>query len=428
MKKYYWLGMLFSAIVLFCSCTDKQDNPVNPKFAHVGHEYVDLGLPSGALWAVEELNVAGSTFFAWGETTPKSTYTSANYQFLAGKDSTLTKYCVDAFCGNRGMIDGMTELQSNNDPAHVNWGGKWCMPTWSEWEELYNGCTWETIQAADGTNRFVGTSKTNGNKITIPSTGAMQNDEVLYKGGGAFYWSSSVISDSCMYVAGMSFSETSINFKAGKRTIGHCVRPVIPGNRNALLYVDLGLPSGIKWATTNLGALKPEGKGLFYAWGEVLPKSYYEFTTYRYCSETNEDTTVKTLSKYVTDGMFGLVDNLTQLEPSDDVATQLLGSGWRIPTLDEIKELLNTCEYTVETVGEQQGTRFTGPNGNSIFIPWVGTKFKGELEYPERGYYWGSTLGSDNKFGEGLFLSQRMTILGNGFTRCSGRCIRAVHE
>ena len=412
--------------MLFASCSESKDDPKPSDFTHEGHEYVDLGLPSGALWSTEELSVNGSTFFAWGETSPKSTYTSANYKFLAGVDSTLTKYCFDAACGKEGFIDGVLSLLSADDPVQTNWGGKWCVPTWSEWQELYDACTWETVEAEDGTCYFVGTSKTNGKRINIPTTGAMQDEKVLYKGKGAFYWSSSLVTDNCMYAAGLSFASTSINYKTGKRTIGHCVRPVIPGDRNVLMYVDLGLPSGTKWARSNIGALAPEDGGALYAWGEVVPKSFYDFTNYKYCIETNADSTLKTLNKYVTDERYGVVDNLMQLEKVDDIAFQTYGEGWHVPTLDEINELLTSCSYAVDSVGEQQGTRFTGPNGNSIFFPWVGTRYKGELEYTDRGYYWGSTLNADNKFGEGLFLSKGKTMLGNGFTRCSGRNVRAA--
>ncbi|MBQ1697388.1 MAG: hypothetical protein IIT83_10050 [Bacteroidales bacterium] len=193
-------------------------------------------------------------------------------------------------------------------------------------------------------------------------------------------------------------------------------------------YVDLGLPSGLKWATVNVGAAKMVQAGNFYAWGETETKEMYNFVDYKYCSATNADSTLKTLSKYVTESEWGSVDNLTQLDEADDVARQLWGNGWRMPTLADMNELLENCEHVNEAVNGVSGTRFIGINGNSIFLPWAGTMYNGELEYPARAYYWTSTLGEDSRFGEGLFMSAKMCMRGNQFFRCSGRLVRPVHD
>lgn len=119
--------ILFVLSVFLCVTSCKEDEPgisVEDTNTHAGHEYVDLGLPSGALWATADVNVDGSVFFSWGETTPKSSYMSGTYRYLAGADSTLTKYCTDALCGNDGFIDGLFELKPEDDAAHVNWGGR----------------------------------------------------------------------------------------------------------------------------------------------------------------------------------------------------------------------------------------------------------------------------------------------------------------
>jgi hypothetical protein len=431
MKKIYQLGMLLSAITLFYACSDNQDVPVNPddiKPVHEGHEYVDLGFPSGALWSTEELCVNGSYFFAWGETDPRDYYTPADYTLQAGRDSTLTKYCTKAEYGLDGMIDGLMELLPEDDPVVKHWGGKWCMPNWNELKELYVGCTWQKLQNAKGETYFLGTSKYNGKEIIVPTTGAQVRDEVVHSEGGAFYWSSTLLTDSCNHVAGLAFRADEKYFRDGKRTAGHCIRPVIPGRREVLEMVDLGLPSGIKWARENLGAIRVSKPGLYYAWGETLPKVQYSFEDYKYCSATNEDGTLKTLTKYITDSQYGDVDNLTQLDGGDDVVQQTWGKGWRMPTLADVNELLDYCEQVIDTIDGVSGTTFIGPNGNKIFLPWAGTIYQGVLEYPTRGYYWSSTLGSDPKCGEGLFISEKFVMLGNGFTRCSGRCIRPVHD
>ena len=427
MKKIYQLAVVALSVTFFYSCVEDPpyEEPVE-KTEHEGHGYVDLGLPSGALWSTEELCVNGSYFFSWAETDPKDYYHPSTYKF--GTDSALTKYCTKADYGLDGKMDGLIEMLPEDDPVVKHWGGKWCMPNWNELEELYLSCTWTPYVDDEGKKFYSGISKYNGKEIIIPTTGAMVKDQVLHANGGAFYWSSTLLTDSCSHVAGLAVRDDGKYFRDGRRIAGHCVRPVIPGNRNVLKMVDLGLPSGVKWANGNIGAVRPTKAGIYYAWGESLPKTQYTFEDYKYCSATNQDGTLRTLSKYVTNSEYGNVDNLRQLEDADDVAQKVWGNGWRMPTLADINELLYNCEMINESIGGLAGTTFIGPNGNKIFLPWAGTIYQGTLEYTTRGYYWSSTLASDDKCGEGLFISERMHMLGNGFTRCSGRCVRAVHD
>jgi hypothetical protein len=193
--------------------------------------------------------------------------------------------------------------------------------------------------------------------------------------------------------------------------------------------VDLGLPSGLKWAKTNIGAIEPEKGGLLYAWGEILPKTQYDFTDYKFTATTNADGAIQTFYKYITNAEFGTIDGLKKLEDADDAAIQNLGDGWRMPTLADFNELLENCEISHTTINDQNGTLFTGKNGNSIFMPWVGTMFQGNLEYDMRGYYWSSTLDEESdKCAKGLFMAEKFDQIGKLFTRCSGRCIRPVHD
>lgn len=137
-----------------------------------------------------------------------------------------------------------------------------------------------------------------------------------------------------------------------------------------------------------------------------------------------------TLTKYCTDSEYGVIDGKTSLDAEDDVALQLLGEGWRMPTLDELNELMEKCTWTFETIGEQKGYTVTGPNGNSIFLPMSGTMWQSEMEYQNmRGFYWTSTLDdAGDMWAEGLFINPQSFSLGTGFTRASGRTIRAVHD
>ncbi len=104
-------------------------------------------------------------------------------------------------------------------------------------------------------------------------------------------------------------------------------------------YVDLGLPSGTFWATCNVGAMNPEDYGDYFAWGETEPKSYYDWSTYKYCNGSSS-----TITKYCSDSEYGTVDNKYTLEAIDDAATVNWGGDWRIPTIEEQAELTGACD------------------------------------------------------------------------------------
>lgn len=155
--------------------------------------------------------------------------------------------------------------------------------------------------------------------------------------------------------------------------------------------VDLGLPSGLKWATCNVGASKPDEYGGYYAWGETDEKDEYSWSTYKWCNGSYDSQT-----KYCTNSYHGTVDNKTVLDPEDDVAHVKWGGTWRMPTLDEQKELLNNCTWAWTTQSGVNGYKVTGPNGNSIFLPAAGYRY-GTGAYGRGGYsyYWSSSLNSD---------------------------------
>ena len=150
-------------------------------------------------------------------------------------------------------------------------------------------------------------------------------------------------------------------------------------------YVDLGLPSGIKWATKNLGASKPSDYGDYYAWGETEPKANYSWETYKWVMKDN-------LTKY------NDTDGKTSLDPADDAATAKLGSSWRIPTSAEIAELLNpdNCTWTWITQDDVNGYEVKSKkNGNSIFLPAAGARMGSELiEAGSFSGYWSGSLGA----------------------------------
>ena len=170
-------------------------------------------------------------------------------------------------------------------------------------------------------------------------------------------------------------------------------------------YVDLGLPSGIKWAKRNLGASKPSDYGHYYAWGETEPKTDYTWATYKWMQAGQSDW--KHITKYtVADGQTEGIwydaggtfigDNKTTLEAADDAATRKLGSPWRMPTLVEIRELLdaNNCTWTWTTQDGKNGYEVKSKtNGNSIFLPAAGDRGGSALYYAgSGGYFWSCSL------------------------------------
>jgi len=171
------------------------------------------------------------------------------------------------------------------------------------------------------------------------------------------------------------------------------------GTLNGHNWVDLGLPSGTKWATCNVGAATPDGYGDYFAWGETTPKTTYNWSTYRY---SNGGYT--SLTKYCNKenyGIDGFTDNLTTLEVSDDAATAKWGAGWRIPTQDEIQELIDNCNLTWTTQNNIKGMLVTSSsNGNSIFLPVAGSRIDNELDDDGIfGNYWSSSLATDEPDG-----------------------------
>ena len=149
-------------------------------------------------------------------------------------------------------------------------------------------------------------------------------------------------------------------------------------------WIDLGLPSGTKWACCNVGASAPEQYGNYYAWGETSPKSVYNWDTYQYGSSW--DNVVNIGSDIAGTGY--------------DAATANWGAPWRMPSLAQIQELRNNCTSTWTSQNGVSGRKFTGPNGGTIFLPAAGYRWDGELDDAgSSGFYWSSALGESGPYG-----------------------------
>lgn len=133
--------------------------------------------------------------------------------------------------------------------------------------------------------------------------------------------------------------------------------------------VDLGL--SVKWASCNVGATRPEGYGDYYAWGEIIPKEEYHWSTYKWSNDSEYS-----LIKYNDSVYYGAVDNKSILEIEDDAAMMNWGEKWRMPTFNEAEELVEKCEWIWTTYNGVAGckvvSKVKGYENSSIFIPAAG--------------------------------------------------------
>ena len=412
-------------------------------------DIVDLGL--SVQWATFDLMATSpqgdGAFFLWGETTKFYSvfpFESRPYYKWFTKDEKLTKYCT---LSKYGVKDNKITLDPEDDAAHVNLGGKWRMPTREELEELLNLCTFQWL-----TPNYYRVIGPNGNHILLNChyyKYVSKSGEFPQNGG--FLWSSSLDTEDprnafVLYLPdpdNAGSGDTSICLKSLQR--GHYIgyiRPVFPGlatraesvsldrkeiemslndstwlvstifpenttnktvswassdesvatvsssglvkahaEGNAVITVttkdggrtatcrvcvhsgsvihvpeiiDLGL--SIKWASCNLGAIAPPDYGDFFAYGETEPKETY--------------------SSYPT----GFAD----------AAHVILGDQWRMPTLEEMNELLNLCTWEWSRLGPIEGYKVVGPNGNSVFLPFAGY-IRERHEAQSDGYYRSAT-------------------------------------
>ena len=224
-----------------------------------GFDYADLGLPSGTLWAT--CNVGATSpeqaglYFAWGETTG---YTAADV--TAGvREFTEDKYNA----GSAASISA--DLTLEQDAAHIHMGGVWRMPTKAEFQELLDNCdgTWISSYMGKGVAGRLYTSKVNGNSVFFPAAGGCVDSSVGDVGSYGRYWSASWRSSSNAWY--MSFHSGGQGVYHYSRCYGFSVRGVLPPPPAESTPVDLGLPSGLKWAAGNVGAENPEDYGLYFA-------------------------------------------------------------------------------------------------------------------------------------------------------------------
>lgn len=203
-------------------------------------------------------------------------------------------------------------------------------------------------------------------------------------------------------------------------------------------YVDLGLPSGVKWATYNVGATSPEEYGNYYAWGETDTKPTYTYVNSRHYPHTLVDDLkagkgsydtlkAKWSSKLKSDGV---IDSRGNLTASYDVASANWGASWRIPTKEEFEELHSNCSFQWISFKGKEGVKVIGPNGKSIFLVTAGF-MGGDSNFTKRSFaiFWISTIYRNTNWKASHFnvsgkISLSITDLGPNH----GLSVRAVSE
>lgn len=343
-----------------------------------GPQLIDLGL--SVKWASYNVGATRPSdygnFYAYGEVEPKTTYTYENYLW---RYPDYNDFDCDEW--EKYFKLGATISGTNYDVAHVKWGQEWRMPTKEEWDELINNCNW-TWTAIDGVLGSQGVSKFNGNIIFLPAAGNMVDAEHTHDQLGCFYWSATEYTTYDLTAECRNYRANLDNFNrscAGYDypEVGFSIRPVygpapsvtetVPVPTDDQM-VDLGL--SVKWAPFNIGSSAASGKGHFYCFGESAQKYYSHTYNYQHYDPLTDD--------YV-----DLGQSICGTEY--DVATNLWGNGWRLPSKAELEELLNKCTWTATN----DGWNVTGPNGNSIFLPAFGMMtYKGAPRTAYEGFYY----------------------------------------
>lgn len=201
------------------------------------------------------------------------------------------------------------------------------------------------------------------------------------------------------------------------------------GQEDDYSYVDLGLASGLMWATCNVGTDNPCEHGYYIAWGETSRKSLYTRKSYKWA----DDDDMTYLIKYCTNSEWGDVDGLNTLLPQDDAATVLMGEKWRMPTYQEQQELIDGCEWKWTSVRGQAGCMGTSlTNGNTIFFPAVGqmaSTYDNQTYVNQNGtycFYWSSSILDDDPWNAIYLIAKENSIYLTTRDRIMGCPIRAV--
>ena len=407
---------------------------VKPNNAN-GHEYVDLDLPSGTIWAACNVGADkpedSGLLFQFGRVDGYA-YNDSNNHFRTEaqntQDNTGNSYIPLTTSGrtyNEGEI-----LDLADDAAHVNMGGAWKMPTKEDFEELLKYTNHE-VTSINEVQGMMFTSKINMQQLFIPFAGHWYFDGHFYNAGSKTYVWSSLVSTSNSnnreaYSLYCNSSDNTVSGYNSFRINGQSVRGVFKtspkptstpkpidvnkltkgdGQKDGYYYVDLGL--SVKWATCNVGADSASDEGKLFQFGRVDGYRYNDSSNqFRTNAQNKQDTGNEYIPKTASGKTY---DKGATLQPADDAAHVNMGGKWRMPTGSynsstaqyegEWGELLNNTTYDVVTVNGIQGMLFTstkpGYEGKQLFIPFMqGSWLNGNWENWGRSdaYVWSSQV------------------------------------
>ena len=236
------LAMSDGKCVITCRASDGSEVYAECQVIVMDHEYVDLGLPSGTLWATCNIGASSpeeyGNYYAWGEihgdyyawdgTSPKNEYNWSTYKYCKGSSDTMTKYCIHNDYGYNGFTDGLTELLPEDDAATANWGSGWRMPSRDQCQELINSnyttTKWTTLNGKYG--RKI-TSKSNGKSVFLPAAGYRTDASFNLIGSHGYYCTRSLNTKNSSIAYHLDFYSNDVNTDYSlSRCYGQSVRPV----------------------------------------------------------------------------------------------------------------------------------------------------------------------------------------------------------
>ncbi len=197
-------------------------------------DWVDLGLPSGTIWATRNVGASApedyGDYFAWGETSPKDYYDWITYKwgYYDNKGNwQWTKYYFSYYDhSSQSTItgDNKTKLDPADDAARANWGSGARMPSMEQIQELRDKCSWQWTQR-NGVYGQQGTGP-NGNTIFLPAAGDRWSESLYYAGSSGYYWSRTLFSSGSLYAYCLYFNSDGVYWYGYHRYDGLSVRAV----------------------------------------------------------------------------------------------------------------------------------------------------------------------------------------------------------
>ena len=438
-------------------------NPIDTN----GHEYVDLGLPSGTMWATCNVGADkpedSGLLFQFGRV-DGYTYGDENNKFRIqnqNNEDTGNSY-IPLTTSGRTYNAGET-LDLDDDAARVNMGGAWKMPTKEDFEELLKYTNHE-VTSINEVQGMMFTSKINMQQLFIPFAGRWFFNERFFDVDSDAYVMSSQVSTSDnedAYSLYCNLSDNNVSGHISFRINGHSVRGVFKtspkptttpkpidvnkltkgdGRKDGYYYVDLGL--SVKWATCNVGATLASDDGKLFQFGRVDGYTYNdENHQFRTAEQNTQDTGNEAIPKTETGNTYDVGETL---DLEDDAANVNMGGKWRMPTgsytisddeqveySGELGELINNTTHEVVTINGVKGMLFKSKiNEHQLFIPFIqGAWIEGQWENADRnlGAIWSSQVTYENAGANVLRCDDEYNVIVFGeFPRCFTLPVRGV--